>query len=69
MSKEKIINIEAQRSLEAQFEARILRDEKIEAKDWMPVRILNNTKEQNKDAFKKVENLSMFNEFIINGKG
>ena len=32
MSKEKIINIEAQRSLEAQFEARILRDEKIEAK-------------------------------------
>ena len=33
MSKEKIINIEAQRSLEAQFEARILRDEKIEAKD------------------------------------
>ena len=39
MSKEKIINIEAQRSLEAQFEARILRDEKIEAKDWMPEKL------------------------------
>ena len=38
MSDEQITKMEAERSrsLEAQFEERILRDEKIEAKDWMP---------------------------------
>ena len=38
MSDEQITKMEAERSrsLEAQLEERILRDEKIEAKDWMP---------------------------------